>query len=195
MSLRADYTPAPYLPKRYRNSRLSNYGGGSLDSSMSGIYRSELTSPARSRQSMATDSRYSAVHPLSIKSQEEMFHHGKTRWTKDRIRSKVGSLDNYYHIPGGGEKDIHEIKYHINAPNTISSRTRVVYGPRRHDSKNRSLDFDSDEYERLPNLKFRPKNVQSKCGSLDNINHRPGGGTKPIFTERMPWQDGYKHRR
>ena len=30
-------------------------------------------------------------------------------------------MDNYYHRPGGGDKDIREIKYHLNAPNSISS--------------------------------------------------------------------------
>ena len=73
------------------------------------------------------ESHYSVVHPLSINSRDELFHHGKTRWTKDRIQSKIGSMDNYHHIPGGGDRDIHEIRYQFNAPNTISSRVSVHY--------------------------------------------------------------------
>lgn len=83
---------------------------------------SGMSSPAPSRHSRMTDSNYSVVHPLSINSHDELYFHGKTQWTKNRISSKVGSLDNYHHVPGGGDHDINEIRYQINAPNTISSR-------------------------------------------------------------------------
>jgi len=193
-----DYAEAPYLPRRFRNSKHSQYGTGSLDSSLSRPYGiSGAFSPAPSRvshRSRMSESQFSAVHPLSIKSHEDIYG-GKTKWTKTRITSKVGSLDNYHHVPGGGDKDVHEIQYHFNAPNAISSQTKIVYGPKRSKALHRRLEFDSDHFERLPNLRFKPKNVQSKCGSLDNIGHRPGGGTKAIFTERMPRQDGFKHRR
>ena len=80
-----------------------------------------MPSPRQS-PSRLTDS-LSAIHPLSYNS-DDMFYHGRTRWTDQKIRSKVGSLDNYHHVPGGGDKDIHEIQYQFNAPNTISSRVR-----------------------------------------------------------------------
>lgn len=61
-------------------------------------------------------------------------------------------------------------------------QTRIIYGPHRG-RMGLHLDFDSNsgDYERLPNMKFKPKNVTSKCGSLANIRHKPGGGTKAIF--------------
>ncbi|CBY07029.1 unnamed protein product [Oikopleura dioica] len=57
------------------------------------------------------------------------------------------------------------------------------------------LEAYNSEYEQLPNWRFRPKQIRSKCGSLDNVNHRPAGGTNRIFTERMPWQEGFKYGR
>ena len=41
---------------------------------------------------------------------------------------------------------------------------------------------DNGEFEQLPNWRFRPKQIRSKCGTLDNVNHRPAGGTNRIFT-------------
>ncbi|CBY07028.1 unnamed protein product [Oikopleura dioica] len=89
------------------------------------------SSPDRWSRGSRTNSRFSAVHPLSIRSHDEIFHTGPTKWTDQPIQSKVGSLDNFDHVAGGGDKDIHEIKYRFNAPNSISSRTKVIYGMRR----------------------------------------------------------------
>lgn len=140
-------------------------------------------------------SNYSVIHPLS-ENNDSLFYKGRTKWSDEPIKSKVGSLDNYYHRPGGGDKDIREIKYHLNAPNSISSMTKVIYGPRRNDvGLLRSHDHDAGDYQRLPNRIRRPRNVKSRIGSLDNVHHQPGGGTREIFTERMPWQEGYKHRK
>ena len=142
-----DYAEAPYLPRRFRNSKLSQYGTGSLDSSLSrlpfyslkikilrkktlrtyGISGASSPAPSRvSRRSRMSESQFSAVHPLSIKSHEDIYG-GKTKWTKTRITSKVGSLDNYHHVPGGGDKDVHEIQYHFNAPNAISSQVKYIF--------------------------------------------------------------------
>ncbi|CAG5104183.1 Oidioi.mRNA.OKI2018_I69.chr1.g1133.t1.cds [Oikopleura dioica] len=223
MDYGSSYAEDAYLPKRFRRSRAMNYSrlSNSIDSSGYGTNQfSGRSSPDRwSRGSRMSNSRFSAVHPLSIRSHEEIFQMGPTKWTDQPIQSKIGSLDNFDHVPGGGDKDINEIKYRFNAPNSISSRTKVIYGPRRdrmskdeesgleimeenlfdkpHEKGNdfETIKVDNEEFEQLPNWRFRPKQTRSKCGTLDNVNHRPGGGTNRIFTERMPWQEGYKYGR
>ena len=58
---------------------------------------------------------------------DEIYYTGKTKWSNEPIKSKVGSLDNYYHRPGGGDKDIREIRYHFQAPNSISSQVNTIF--------------------------------------------------------------------
>lgn len=165
-------------------------GAHSLNDSINSQNRSSRASNVPSRLSQ-----YSAVHPLS-ENHDDLFHLGRTKWSDEQIRSKIGSLDNYYHRPGGGDKDIREIRYHLNAPNSISSTTKIIYGPRRNDAGvSRGQDHDSSEFFRLPNRISKPINVTSRVGSLDNAHHQAGGGTRAIFTERLPWQAGYKHRK
>ena len=64
---------------------------------------------------------YSQLNCKVSENNDGLFYKGRTKWSDEPIRSKVGSLDNYYHRPGGGDKDIREIKYHLHAPNSISS--------------------------------------------------------------------------
>ena len=181
-------------------------GAHSLNDSINSQNRSSRASNVPSRLSQ-----YSAVHPLSgqslfssgclkylIENHDDLFHLGRTKWSDEQIRSKIGSLDNYYHRPGGGDKDIREIRYHLNAPNSISStvslvysgpksrcliQTKIIYGPRRNDAGvSRGQDHDSSEFFRLPNRISKPINVTSRVGSLDNAHHQAGGGTRAIFT-------------
>ena len=58
----------------------------------------------------------------------------------------------------------------------------LVDKPHQRGNDFETIKSDNEEYEQLPNWRFRPKQTQSKCGTLDNVNHRPGGGTNRIFT-------------
>jgi len=186
----------PYYPPYGRQSKMRGRRSTGTPSANDSLISSQPNSTRSSR--MSTHSRlsnYSNVHPLS-ENNDGLFYKGRTKWSDEPIRSKVGSLDNYYHRPGGGDKDIREIKYHLHAPNSISSMTKVIYGPRRNDAGvSRDHDHDAGDFQRLPNRIVRPRNVKSRIGSLDNVHHQAGGGTREIFTERLPWQEGYKHRK
>lgn len=62
-------------------------------------------------------------------------------------------------------------------------KTKVLYGPRRNDAGVlREHDHDAGEFQRLPNRIRRPRDVKSRIGSLDNVHHKAGGGTREIFT-------------
>ena len=62
-----------------------------------------------------------------LENYDEIYYTGKTKWSNEPIKSNVGSLDNYYHRPGGGDKDIREIRYHFQAPNSISSQVNTIF--------------------------------------------------------------------
>jgi len=186
-----------YDPRRskMRKSRQSQSLPRSLNNSTHSINQGSLRSSRLSSQSRLSNSNYSVIHPLS-ENYDEIYYTGKTKWSNEPIKSKVGSLDNYYHRPGGGDKDIREIRYHFQAPNSISSQTKIYYGPRRDGAGvSREYDHDAGEYTRLPNRIKKPTNVKSRIGSLDNVHHRPSGGTRAIFTDRLPWTEGFKHRK
>jgi len=191
--LSADHNPYHYGGRQSKIRTRRSTGTPSANDSMSSHPNSVRSSRLSNHSRL---SNYSVVHPLSVTESDGLFYKGRTKWTDEPIKSKVGSLDNYYHRPGGGDKDIREIKYHLNAPNSISSMTKVVYGPRRNDAGlSRDQDHDAGEFQRLPRRIQRPRDVKSRIGSFDNVHHQAGGGTREIFTERMPWQQGLKHRK
>ena len=37
--------------------------------------------------------------------------------------------------------------------------------------------------------KFEKPRKKSKCGTLDNIGHKAGGGDIEIFHEKLPWKE------
>ena len=127
----------PYQPYGGRQSKMrGRRSTGTPSANDSSILSSHPNSTRSSRLSNHSRlSNYSVIHPLSgqqsacpfsinsgnIENNDSLFYKGRTKWSDEPIKSKVGSLDNYYHRPGGGDKDIREIKYHLNAPNSISS--------------------------------------------------------------------------
>jgi len=87
-------------------------------------------------------------------------------------QSRIGSLANTQHRPGGGNVKIENRKLEWSA----QARTKMVnenYTPGGGDKKieNRKLNW----------------NAQSKIKSLDNHTHKPGGGDKKIENRKLEW--------
>ena len=85
-----------------------------------------------------------------------------------KVKSKVGSLQNYHHSPGGGDKKIFDKKEKITGKNLHSKHIKLQ-------------------------ICFRMKKkiilANSRIGSLENRKHTPKGGTKQI--ENFPIRLGH----
>ncbi|XP_021708278.1 microtubule-associated protein tau isoform X5 [Aedes aegypti] len=90
------------------------------------------------------------------------------------VRSKIGSLENATHKPGGGHVKIETKKLDIKAAPRIEAKNEA-YVPKGGDKK-------------IVTTKLT-WNAKPKIGSLDNANHRPGGGDKKIETLKMDFKD------
>ncbi|XP_045897563.1 microtubule-associated protein 4-like, partial [Micropterus dolomieu] len=78
------------------------------------------------------------------------------------IRSKIGSIDNIKYQPGGG-KVSSTPNNKTSDPSTPAAKTRV----------------------QILNKKVDLSKVTSKCGSKDNIKHKPGGGDVKIESHKL----------
>lgn len=104
---------------------------------------------------------------------------------KSHVKSKVGSLDNINHKPGGGDKKVFDEKVHVlkekiisKAKPKIGSLDNIKHKPGGGDKKI----FD----EKVHALKEKiVSKAKPKVGSLDNIEHKPGGGDKKVFDEKV----------
>jgi len=90
-----------------------------------------------------------------------------------KVQSKVGSLANAKHKPGGGELKIKSQKLEWRA----EPKTKALnhgYVPQGGDKRieNRKLEW----------------NTTSRVGSLENSRHKAGGGDKKIATQRLEWK-------
>jgi len=120
-------------------------------------------------------------------------------------QSRIGSLSNTKHKPGGGQVKIEHRKLEWNA----ASRTKALnsgYVPGGGDKKieQRKLNWSaSSKVGSLEKAAHKPGggqvkiesrkldwNVGSKVGSTNNIKHRPGGGKVQIYNERVDFQVG-----
>jgi len=104
-----------------------------------------------------------------------------------KVQSKVGSLANANHRPGGGEIKIRSQKLEWKAePRTkaLNAEYRPQGGDKRIES--RKLDWTTN----------------SRVGSLENSRHKAGGGDKKILSQRTEWKaqskvgstDNIRHR-
>lgn len=99
--------------------------------------------------------------------EKKIFSH-KLTWN---AKSKIGSLENTSHKPGGGDKRIVEVKTDFTrARSKVGSRDNIQHKPGGGDVK--ILDQKIE-------IKAAPK-----VGSLDNVTHKPGGGEKKIFDDK-----------
>ncbi|KAI8993181.1 hypothetical protein BDB01DRAFT_775478 [Pilobolus umbonatus] len=98
-----------------------------------------------------------------------------------KIKSKIGSLDNVKHKPGGGavkifDENAEKLKERITAKvePKVGSRVNIKHKPGGGDVQ---IYDDKGEF-----IKSKP--VTAKIGSLDNIKHKPGGGDVQIYDDK-----------
>ncbi|XP_036409399.1 microtubule-associated protein tau isoform X2 [Megalops cyprinoides] len=89
------------------------------------------------------------------------------------VRSKIGSIDNIKHQPGGGKVQILDKKVDFsNVQSKCGSKANIKHTP-------------GGGNVQIPNKKIDLSNVQSRCGSKDNIKHVPGGGNVQIVHKKI----------
>ncbi|XP_058055653.1 microtubule-associated protein tau [Anopheles bellator] len=93
------------------------------------------------------------------------------------VKSKIGSLENTSHKPGGGNVKIETKKIDIKASARIEAKNDA-YMPKGGDKKiiNNKLQW----------------NAKPKIGSLDNAAHKPGGGDKKIESIKTDFKERAK---
>ena len=130
------------------------------------------------------------------------------------VESKVGSLDNYNHIPGGGEHKIPTFKLKWEAESKIGSLPptgRLDGSPLSHGYTERNTlklpeitprygaSADSASFSLIhytPGgsiyIKKSKNNAKSRIGSLDNASYTSQGGDVEIPKNRTNWKSGSK---
>ncbi|KAF5893923.1 microtubule-associated protein tau-like isoform X1, partial [Clarias magur] len=92
------------------------------------------------------------------------------------VRSKIGSIENIKHQPGGGKVNIQEKKMDLSSVQAkCGSKANIRHTP-------------GGGNVQIVNKKMDLSNVQSKCGSKANIHHKPGGGNVEIKTEKLDFK-------
>ncbi|KAE8575335.1 hypothetical protein XENTR_v10003805 [Xenopus tropicalis] len=103
------------------------------------------------------------------------------------VRSKIGSIDNIRHQPGGGKVPGKQI---WQRPEIYGAVDQRIYNSINHDRAHCPHPYSFPCIMYLPlfffiqvqivHKKIDLSSVQSKCGSKDNLKHMPGGGTIQI---------------
>ncbi|UYV69683.1 MAPT [Cordylochernes scorpioides] len=124
---------------------------------------------------------------------------------KERAKSKIGSLDNADHRPGGGNVkagssdkagDQSSGSY---ASSTSSEPRKKIFSQKlsfKERAKSKIGSLDNADHRpgggnvKIPDYKldFRKK-AQAKVGSLDNVDHKPGGGEVRIWNEKLHFRE------
>jgi len=116
------------------------------------------------------------------------------------VTSKIGSLDNITHTPGGGKVKITGKKIDVShVQSKCGSLQNQNHTPTGGNVKivSKKPDFSNVKSKvgsrtnhtpgggkvKIVSQKKDYSKVQSKCGSLENAKHRPGGGNVEIFEE------------
>lgn len=116
------------------------------------------------------------------------------------VSSKIGSLDNIKHKPGGGNVTITGRKLdYSQAQSKCGSLQNKNHTPKGGNVRivHKKPDFSNVQSKvgsitnhtpgggkvKIVSQKKDYSKVQSKCGSLDNAKHRPGGGNVQIINE------------
>jgi len=95
------------------------------------------------------------------------------------VKSKIGSMDNATHKPGGGNVKIETRKIQIEAKPRIGARNENY------------VKAGGDVKIQTVKLQW---NAKPKIGSLDNANHKPGGGEKKIESRKLDFKDKAKSK-
>ncbi|KAG7459664.1 hypothetical protein MATL_G00213100 [Megalops atlanticus] len=92
------------------------------------------------------------------------------------VKSKIGSIDNIKHQPGGGKVQILDKKVDFSSiQSKCGSKANIKHTP-------------GGGNVQIVHKKIDLSNVQSKCGSKDNIRHKPGGGNVEIKNEKLDFK-------
>nr|CAG4635137.1 EOG090X0G74 [Alona affinis] len=118
-------------------------------------------------------------------------------------KSKIGSLENATHKPGGGNVKIESRKIQIEAKPRTQARNDL-YQPSGGDVKIQTVKLQWNAKPKIGslenathkpgggNVKIETKKVQiearSKIGSLENAHYKPGGGDKKIESRKLEYQ-------
>ncbi|XP_029428924.1 microtubule-associated protein tau isoform X3 [Rhinatrema bivittatum] len=94
-----------------------------------------------------------------------------------RVKSKIGSIDNIKHQPGGGKFQIVNQKLDYSAVQSkCGSKDNVRHVP-------------GGSGVHIVNKPVSVSHVTSKCGSMVNIHHKPGGGNVEVKTEKLAFRE------
>lgn len=93
------------------------------------------------------------------------------------VKSKIGSLENASHKPGGGNVKIETKKIEVKAAPRIEAKNET-YVPKGGDKK-------------IVSTKLQ-WNAKPKIGSLENAAHKPGGGDKRIESIKTDFKERAK---
>ncbi|XP_040294608.1 microtubule-associated protein tau-like isoform X4 [Bufo bufo] len=115
--------------------------------------------------------------PASIKSRLQPLPSPVALPDLKNIKSKIGSIDNIRHQPGGGKVQIVHKKVDLsNVQSKCGSKENLkhVAGGGAVQITHKPVDL---------------KHVTSKCGSMSNIHHRPGGGNIEVKSEKLDFKE------
>ncbi|KAM8947209.1 microtubule-associated protein tau-like isoform 2-T2 [Pelodytes ibericus] len=92
------------------------------------------------------------------------------------VRSKIGSIENIRHQPGGGKVQIVHKKVDVS---TVQSKCG---------SKDNLKHTPGGGAIQITHKPVDLKHVTSKCGSMSNIHHKPGGGNVEVKSEKLDFK-------
>ncbi|KAH3703213.1 hypothetical protein DPMN_078244 [Dreissena polymorpha] len=125
------------------------------------------------------------------------------------VQSKINSLKNASHTPGGGNVKVLDAKVDFsNVQSKVGSKEKIHHKPKGGDKKieSRKLNWETEsKVGSLKNVTHSPGGgnvkildqkieikAQSKVGSTANLKHKPGGGDKKIETIKLDFKDSAK---
>uniref|UniRef100_A0A336LIK0 Microtubule-associated protein n=1 Tax=Culicoides sonorensis TaxID=179676 RepID=A0A336LIK0_CULSO len=159
--------------------------GSPLKSKIPGLQRPPSITP-RNNRSRSTSKQRLSLHtpdspqevPLIKKVPMNKIQVGYTPSPNlKQVKSKIGSLENATHKPGGGNVKIENRKIEIKAAPRIEAKNDK-YVPRGGDKKILSTKLQW--------------NAKPKIGSLENAHHKPGGGDKKIEEVKVDFKEKAK---
>ncbi|KAM4030629.1 microtubule-associated protein tau-like isoform 2-T6 [Anomaloglossus baeobatrachus] len=115
--------------------------------------------------------------PASVKSRLQPLPNPVALPDLKNIKSKIGSIDNIRHQPGGGKVQIVHKKVDLsNVQSKCGSKDNLKHMP-------------GGGAVLITHKPVDLKHVTSKCGSMSNIHHKPGGGNIEVKSEKLDFKE------
>ncbi|XP_073539203.1 microtubule-associated protein tau isoform X1 [Phyllobates terribilis] len=115
--------------------------------------------------------------PASVKSRLQPLPSPVALPDLKNVKSKIGSIDNIRHQPGGGKVQIVHKKVDLsNVQSKCGSKDNLKHMP-------------GGGAVLITHKPVDLKHVTSKCGSMKNIHHRPGGGNIEVKSEKLDFKE------